>query len=48
MIVRESRETFRLRYWRLFVNETLGMVPEISASKHTTKNYWKGENLKEY
>lgn len=24
------------------------MVPEISASKHTTKNYRKGENLQEY
>ena len=48
MIVRESRETFRLRYWRLFVNETLGMVPEISTSKHMAKNYWNGENFKEY
>ena len=48
MIVRESRETFWLRHWRQFVDETQGMVPEISASKHTTKNYWKGENLKEY
>ena len=48
MIVRESRETFRLRYWRLFVNETLGMVPAISTSKHMAKNYWNSENFKEY
>ena len=50
MIVRESRETFRLqifRYWKLFVDETQGMIPAMSASKHTAKNYWKGENLKE-
>ena len=48
MIVRESQETFRLRHWRQFVDETRGMVSVMSASKHIATNYWKRENFKEH
>lgn len=48
VILRESWETFRFRYWRLFVYETLSIIPAMSARKHTAKNYLKGENLKKY